>query len=86
VQDKCIDDLSVPVHLGPAIVLSPPLHGDGWLALNGLSNTSGHRRTLVVVNGKVHLAQRFATELEQGGQRWAGVPGRSREYGKLVSV
>jgi murein DD-endopeptidase len=47
-QDKCIDDVSVPVHLSPAIVVSPPLRGEGWVALNGLSNSSGHRRTLVV--------------------------------------
>jgi len=66
-QDKCIDDVSVPVHLSPAIVLSPPLRGGGWIALNGLSNTAGHRRTLVVVNGKVHLAQRFATDWSRVG-------------------
>jgi hypothetical protein len=66
-QDKCIDDVPVPVHLSPAIVLSPPLRGEGWVALNGLSNSSGHRRTLVVVNGKAHLAQRFATDWSRVG-------------------
>jgi murein DD-endopeptidase len=66
-EDKCLDDVSVPVHLGPAIVLGPPLRGEGWVALNGLSNSSGHRRTLVVVNGKVHMAQRFATDWSRVG-------------------
>src|SRR5262249_9778760 len=43
-------------------VMRPPLRGSGWVALSGMSNTSGHRRTIVVVNGKARLAQRFATD------------------------
>jgi hypothetical protein len=66
-QDKCIDHIQVPVNLVGTILLGAPLRGTGWVALNGLSNNSGHRRTLVVVNGKVHLAQRFATDWSRIG-------------------
>ena len=66
-QDKCIDHVEVPVSRMEATILHAPLRGAGWVALNGLSNNSTHRRTLVVVNGKVHLAQRFATDWSQIG-------------------
>ena len=44
------------------IVLGPPLRGTDWMAANGPSNTSGHRRALMPVEGKAHLAQRFAID------------------------
>jgi hypothetical protein len=66
-QDKCIDRVQLPVSPVEAILLAAPLRGAGWVALNGLSNNSSHRRTLVVVNGKLHLAQRFATDWSRIG-------------------
>lgn len=45
-----------------AVSISPPLKGDGWLAANGPSNTSGHRRSPIPVGGGVHIAQRFAID------------------------
>jgi len=67
VQEKCIDHLQLSLNPVRAILLAAPLRGTGWVALNGLSNNSSHRRTLVVVNGKVHLAQRFATDWSRIG-------------------
>ena len=66
-QEKCIDHVKLPVSPIEAIVLAAPLRGAGWIALNGLSNNSTHRRTLVVVNGRLHLAQRFATDWSRIG-------------------
>jgi hypothetical protein len=43
-------------------VIAPPLRGGDWLAANGPSNTSVHRRALLVVNGTPHIAQRFAID------------------------
>jgi murein DD-endopeptidase MepM/ murein hydrolase activator NlpD len=43
-------------------VLGPPLRGGDWLAANGPSNTSGHRRALVPIDGGTYIAQRFATD------------------------
>ncbi len=45
-----------------ALAISPPLRGGEWLAGNGPSNTSGHRRSLVPIGGGVHIAQRFAID------------------------
>jgi peptidase M23-like protein len=45
----------------PAQVLRAPLHGSGWVAFNALSNPE-HRRSLVPVDGKVRIAQRFAID------------------------
>src|SRR5262249_41616156 len=41
------------------IVISPPLRGSEWLAGNGPSNTSAHRRALIPTAGGAHIAQRF---------------------------
>ncbi|HEY2066021.1 MAG TPA: hypothetical protein VGG84_08665, partial [Gemmatimonadaceae bacterium] len=50
---------AVPVTRG-ALVVSPPLRGGPWLAANGPSNRSGHRRALITVEGTPAIAQRFA--------------------------
>lgn len=58
-----------------AVVLGPPLKGGNWLAANGLSNDSDHRRTLVVVDGRARIAQRYAVDLvrlDAGGRPFNG--------------
>lgn len=40
----------------------PPLRGDGWLAANGPSNTSGHRRGVIPIDGEARIPQRFAID------------------------
>jgi len=55
-REKCIDHVQLPVNLVGATLLAAPLRGTGWVALNGLSNNSSHRRTLVVVNGRFHFS------------------------------
>jgi murein DD-endopeptidase len=60
-------DVSVPVALRPAPIISPPLKGKGWVALSGLSNSNSHRRTIVTVNGSATIAQRFATDWTRVG-------------------
>lgn len=57
------------------IVISPPMRGTEWLAANGPSNLSGHRRALIPVGGGVHIAQRFAIDwiqLTENGQTFTG--------------
>jgi hypothetical protein len=57
-----IDDIRVPVVDQPVPVLAAPFGPGEWLAGNGPSNFSDHRRTLVPVSGGVFIAQRFATD------------------------
>ena len=51
----------IPVRKSP-IVIGPPLRGTEWMAANGPSNTSGHRRSPIPIGGGVHIAQRFAID------------------------
>jgi murein DD-endopeptidase len=62
-----VEGASTTVRRDPALVIGPPLRGGGWVALSGMSNTSLHRRTLVVVDGKARIAQRFATDWTRVG-------------------
>ena len=57
-----LDGYMVTVRSATARVISPPFSGGPWLAANGPSNTSGHRRTAVPIGGEARIAQRFATD------------------------
>ena len=46
----------------PPPVLAPPMREGFWLAANGPSNTSDHRRTIIPIDGLARIAQRFATD------------------------
>ena len=65
------------------VVISPPLRGGEWLAGNGPSNTSGHRRSLVPIAGQAHIAQRFAidwVQLREDGRTFTGDPKDNKNY------
>jgi len=64
-------------------VISPPLRGDNWVAANGPSNTSGHRRTIIPIDGKGRIAQRFAIDwvrLNPDGSTHTGDPLDNKNY------
>jgi len=63
--------------------LGPPLRGGDWMAANGPSNTSIHRRALLPVAGHYHIAQRFAIDwlrVGAGGTTHTGDPKDNRNY------
>lgn len=67
----------------PPPIISPPLRGDGWLAANGPSNTSVHRRALIPTSGAAHIAQRFAidwVQLRDTGQTFTGDQLKNENY------
>jgi murein DD-endopeptidase len=64
-DDLTIETLPLAVNRKPVVVLTPPLRGDNWLAANGPSNTSGHRRALIPVDGRGWISQRFAIDWVQ---------------------
>jgi murein DD-endopeptidase MepM/ murein hydrolase activator NlpD len=49
------------------IRLAPPLRGGGWIAANGMANTSEHRRALITAGGRARIAQRYAIDFMQLG-------------------
>jgi len=65
------------------ILISPPLRGSDWLAANGPSDASGHRRALVPIGGGVHIAQRFAidfVQLREDGKTFTGDAKDNKNY------
>ncbi len=60
-EEITIETAPIPVARG-AIAISAPLRGDHWLAGNGPSNSSGHRRALIPIDGHAAIAQRFAID------------------------
>jgi hypothetical protein len=47
--------------------IGPPLRGRFWLAANGPSNGSAHRRAILPVAGRAHISQRFAIDWVKPG-------------------
>jgi N-acyl-D-amino-acid deacylase len=66
-----------------AKAIGPPLSGDSWLAANGPSNTSGHRRSLLALDGAARIPQRFAIDwlqLMPDGSTHTGDPKDNKNY------
>ena len=61
-QDRTLSGPEVRVATGPLPALGPPLHGEGWLAVNGPNNESVHRRAGIPIHGFTPIAQRFAID------------------------
>jgi hypothetical protein len=68
--------VTAPIRVGRGVVaITSPLKGDHWLAGNGPSGTSGHRRSMVVIDGHTAIAQRFAIDwvrLHENGKTFEG--------------
>lgn len=47
------------------VVLGPPLRGRGYVAADGCCDSIRHVRALLSLDGRLHLAQRFAIDWEQ---------------------
>lgn len=68
----------VEIDTGKAVVLTPPLKGDGWVDANGCCEIlSPHRFAFNDVDGKLRLAERFAIDfvkLDDEGKLYEGDP------------
>jgi murein DD-endopeptidase MepM/ murein hydrolase activator NlpD len=76
-EERVVDGAVVMIRRSPPLVIAPPLRGDGWLAANGISNTSVHRRAIITAAGRARIAQRFATDwikLGADGRAFRGDP------------
>jgi len=63
-EEMTVETAAIPVGRGP-IAISSPLRGNHWLAGNGPSNTSGHRKALIPIDGHAAISQRFAIDWVQ---------------------
>jgi murein DD-endopeptidase MepM/ murein hydrolase activator NlpD len=74
---------STSVNKNPVVVISSPLVGEDWVAANGPSNTSLHRRALIPINGHAYISQRFAIDWVQvypDGKTYKGDPSDNKNY------
>jgi murein DD-endopeptidase len=65
------------------VVVGPPLRGGAWLAANGPSNESGHRRALLPIGGTPAIAQRFAIDyvrVDTAGRTVSGDRARNENF------
>jgi len=76
---QSLDGPEVVVSTAKPIVVGPPLRGADWIALNGPSNTSGHRRALIPLGGRPEIAQRFAIDWAKTGPSGARFNGDSKD-------
>lgn len=63
--------------------LHPPLRGERWVAVNGPSNESYHRRGLFAIGGRIQVAQRFAIDFlqtDEHGDTHRGNPKENKNY------
>jgi len=82
-EDMTAETSATAVGRTPAIVISPPLRGDDWIAGNGPSNTSVHRRALRPFDGHAYIAERFAIdwlELYPDGKSFQGDRSDNKNY------
>ena len=76
-----LDGAITPVDRTPVRV-GAPLRGE-WMAANGPSNVSGHRRTALALNGVLTVPQRFGIDFLQTdaeGRTWSGDSTDNRSY------
>jgi len=81
-EEQTVETASIPVGKG-AVAISSPLRGEHWLAANGPSNTSGHRRSIVPIDGHAAIAQRFAIDwvkLRDDGKTFQGNEKDNKNY------
>ena len=71
-----LETASVPV-TSDLLVIAPPLRGGPWLAANGPSAESGHRRALIPISGGLFIAQRFAIDWVKVDARYSTYSGDS---------
>jgi hypothetical protein len=74
------------VHLAPIrldldapIEIESPLQGANWMAVNGPSNTSDHRRAIIYYDGHPYIGQRYAIDWVMLGPDGATYKGAEHE-------
>lgn len=82
-KDMSVANVRVPVRGGAPVVIAPPLRGRWWVAANGPSSTSNHRRALIPIGGRAHISQRFAIDwvkIDESGETFHGAREKNDSY------
>ena len=73
----------VAIQTAAPIVLRPPLSGKGWIPFDLMDN--GHRRSLMAVDGKARIGQRFAADWAKLGPDGLLVHGSDKDNASYYS-
>ena len=76
---QTIETSPLPLSSTPPALIGPPLGGDDWVASNGPSNASNHRRALIPLDGQAAIAQRFAIDWLRLGANGRSFDGNQRD-------
>jgi murein DD-endopeptidase len=76
--ETTLEDFPVAVSQDAVPSLSPPFAGGVWLAGDGPSNNSGHRRSIAAIDGHIHSPERFAIDWVKVGPNGDSHDGVSR--------
>jgi hypothetical protein len=68
--EQRVERVDIHVQTRKPLVIEPPLRGERWLAAEAASNTTGHRRTPLYIDGAPYFAQRYAVDWLQFGPDW----------------
>lgn len=82
VSPSVLETPAVPVS-NDVVVIAPPLRGGPWLAANGPSAESGHRRAMIPLFGSYYIAQRFAIDwvkLDASNKTYSGDSLKNSSY------
>lgn len=78
-----VEGARIRVPRDEVLALGAPLEGAGWVASHALSNSSSHRRTLLAIDGRARIAQRFAidfTRIGDDGHVFRGDPAKNENW------
>jgi hypothetical protein len=66
-SDTTLEDFEVPVSHDSVPTLSPPFSGGIWVAGDGPTNDSNHRRSIFAIDGHIYSPERFAVDWDKIG-------------------
>jgi murein DD-endopeptidase len=76
--ETTLEDFPVAVSQDAVPLLSPPFAGGVWLAGDGPSNDSGHRRSILAIDGHIYSPERFAIDWVKVGPNGDSHDGTAR--------
>jgi murein DD-endopeptidase len=76
--ETTLDDFPVAVSQDAVPLLSPPFAGGVWVAGDGPSNDSGHRRSILAIDGHIYSPERFAIDWVKVGPNGDSHDGTAR--------
>jgi hypothetical protein len=82
-EEVTVETLPEFIDQNPVAIISPPLRGENWVAANGPSNTSFHRTSILPIDGRSCIPQRFAIDwiqIDADGNSHKGDPKDNKNY------